>query len=274
MFLSPRAYLFSAHTISTLPATTLSFPTRISPSSIQPSDFDAYCHYHARRLFRPAYEPRPLCFAVRRSPSHSPEGVLRVEEDSITGGAPVPIYTICATAAQQSSHGGAGARPRMEFALSAEARVAFGGDVMLHGWLSHRFGSGPRRAGAQPAARSGLTLAASARQFSSFILLVGKIASPTVFEPSSAILLKDKDEIAIPLACADLPTPGEFRDAIASLSPEQARFARAFRAMQLESTLFAVLVLHVKPQLEILLNLAPDALTKEIELTQASHLAE
>ncbi|CAK9085040.1 Hypothetical protein (Fragment) [Durusdinium trenchii] len=34
-----------------------------------------------------------------------------------------------------------------------------------------------------------------------------------------------------------IPTPKEFKDAIESLSPEVRSFAKAFRAMQLESTL-------------------------------------
>ncbi len=51
-----------------------------------------------------------------------------------------------------------------------------------------------------------------------------------------------------------------FRDAIESLSPEQQRFARAFRAMQLESTLFAVCVIPTRPQLERLLGLPIDSL--------------
>ena len=38
--------------------------------------------------------------------------------------------------------------------------------------------------------------------------------------------------------------------------------------MQLESTLFGVCVVQIKPQLEKLLNLLPDSLTKEIKLTQ------
>lgn len=38
--------------------------------------------------------------------------------------------------------------------------------------------------------------------------------------------------------------------------------------MQLESTLFAIAVIQVKPQLERVLNLPLDSLTKEIELTQ------
>jgi hypothetical protein len=65
-----------------------------------------------------------------------------------------------------------------------------------------------------------------------------------------------------------LPSPKEFKDAIASLSPEQQRFCKAFRSMQLGSTLFGVCVVQIKPQLEKVLNLPPDALIKEILLTQ------
>ena len=48
--------------------------------------------------------------------------------------------------------------------------------------------------------------------------------------------------------CLDLetiPTPEEFRDAIESLSPEQQDFCRAFRGMQLESTLFGFVIVQV-----------------------------
>ena len=38
--------------------------------------------------------------------------------------------------------------------------------------------------------------------------------------------------------------------------------------MQLESTLFGICVIQIKPQLEKLLNLDNDSLTKEIQLTQ------
>lgn len=81
-------------------------------------------------------------------------------------------------------------------------------------------------------------------------------------------MIKDKDDLRIPLLLETIPTPKEFRDAIESLSPEQRRFATAFRAMQLESTLFGVAVIQVKPLLEEVLNLPHDALTKEIQLSQ------
>ena len=55
-----------------------------------------------------------------------------------------------------------------------------------------------------------------------------------------------------------IPTPAEFRDAIESLSPEQQRFAKAYRGMQLASTLFAVAIVQIKPQLERLLGLPDD----------------
>ena len=66
-----------------------------------------------------------------------------------------------------------------------------------------------------------------------------------------------------------LPTPKAFRDAISSLSPEQQRFARAVRRMQLEGSVFGLLILQLKPQLERLLRLTERSLTKEIALTQA-----
>jgi hypothetical protein len=231
---------------------------------VGPIDFAAYMRFHARRLFRAAYEPRAFCFSARRSPAHTPEGTIRIEAPPAgDAAAPEPIVTVSAAAPASP------ARP-MSFALSAETSVTFGGTRHLHAWLSHKFGPsvGAYERGRRFPPPPALTLSAAARQFSCFVLLVGRISSATTFDPVSAVIVKDKDELAIPLSLSELPTPKEFKDAIASLSPEQQRFAKAFRAMQLESTLFGVLVLHIKPQLEKLLNLEHDALTKEVALQQ------
>jgi hypothetical protein len=74
--------------------------------------------------------------------------------------------------------------------------------------------------------------------------------------------------MTIPLLVETIPTPKQFRDAISSLSPEQQAFAKAYRSMQLASTLFGMVIVQIKPQLEKVLNLSDDALTKEIQLTQ------
>ncbi len=215
---------------------------------VTPNDFNAYMEFHHRKLFKPEYRPQPFSYAIRR-PEHYPEGVLSVEAERGSG-TPDPISTTVACSA---------ARHPMTFALDASTRVSFLGDRYLHAWVSHQFSG-----------QSGLALAlvARARQFSSFILLVGRIASADVFEPRHAVIVQNKDLLKIPLMLEQLPTPTEFRDAIASLSPEQQRFAKAFRGMQLESTLFAVCVIQIKPQLEKLLKLEPDSLTKEIKMTQ------
>jgi hypothetical protein len=44
---------------------------------------------------------------------------------------------------------------------------------------------------------------------------------------------QNKDELKIPLLLETIPTPKEFKSAISSLSPEQQRFCKAFRSMQL-----------------------------------------
>ena len=80
--------------------------------------------------------------------------------------------------------------------------------------------------------------------------------------------MKNKDEIKIPLDLEKIPSAKHFKAAINSLSPEQQDFAKAFRNMQLESSLFGILVIQIKPQLEVLLNLPESSLTKEIQLTQ------
>ena len=215
---------------------------------LTPVDFTRYMEFHSRKLFREAYRPQPFSHAVRR-PEHDPEGVLSIEAQAGSAMAdPVPTLMAWTPAA----------RP-MSFALDASTRVSFLGDRYLHAYIPHQFSGTSGLA---------LSLVARARQFSSFVLLVGRIASAEVFEPRFGVIVQNKDLLKIPLMLEAIPTPKEFRDAIESLSPEQQRFAKAFRSMQLESTLFGVCVVQIKPQLEKLLKLDPDSLTKEIKLTQ------
>ncbi len=215
---------------------------------LTPVDFTRYMEFHSRKLFREAFRPQPFSHAVRR-PEHDPEGVLSIEAQAGSAMAdPVPTLMAWTPAA----------RP-MSFALDASTRVSFLGDRYLHAYIPHQFSGTSGLA---------LSLVARARQFSSFVLLVGRIASADVFEPRFGVIVQNKDLLKIPLMLEAIPTPKEFRDAIESLSPEQQRFAKAFRSMQLESTLFGVCVVQIKPQLEKLLKLDPDSLTKEIKLTQ------
>ena len=143
--------------------------------------------------------------------------------------------------------------------LNSATSVEITGDRYLHGWMQHRFES---------EAQSVYQLVARARQFSCFLLVVGNMAGKNKFSPKAAIILQNKDEVLIPLLTEVLPTAKEFKDAIASLSPEQQAFAKAYRGMQLESSVFGVCVIQLKPQLEKLLGLPVGALTKEIKLTQ------
>ena len=216
---------------------------------LSPAEFADYMLFHYRRLFQPQYQPRPLSFAVRRSADHSPEGSFRLEH-STEGKVSEPILTFTKSEVNGSL---------MQFPLSSSSTVTFGGERHLHLYLGHSFsGSSPTQ----------LNLVAQARQFSSFILMVGRIASATQFDPKYAIILQNKDEVKIPLFLEQIPTAKEFRKAIQSLSPEQQAFASAIRSMQLGGTVFGVLVIQIKPQLERLLNLKPDSLTKEIALGQ------
>jgi hypothetical protein len=64
-------------------------------------------------------------------------------------------------------------------------------------------------------------LTARARQFSSYILLLGRISSHDVFDPQYATIVQNKDDLEIPLMLETIPSPKEFKERIWSLSPEQ-----------------------------------------------------
>lgn len=117
--------------------------------------------------------------------------------------------------------------------------VSFSPEIQLHGWLTQQF-SGQ--------ATSALALRGRTRAFGAYLLLLGRLGSATEFQATHGLLLRHRDELEIPLRLSTLPSATEFKDAIESLSAEQRRFAKAFREMQLESSLFAVLLVQLKPQ--------------------------
>mgnify|MGYP006082262931 FL=1 len=81
--------------------------------------------------------------------------------------------------------------------------------------------------------------------------MVGKLAAADVFDPVASIVIANKDDLTIPLTLETVPTPKEFRDAIESLSPEQQAFCKAYRGMQLASSVFAMAVIQVQPQVRL-----------------------
>ena len=240
---------------------------------ISPADLSAYMKFHNQQLFKLEYRPQQMTHAVRRSSAHSPEGKISIE-----GGygheLETPVHVVsksilfgvtpCGGNGHSNSSSGdlathASSDGFVTIPIDATTKISLGGERYVHAHLQHIF-SGK--------SRIPLYLTAQARQFSSFILLIGRVPSATSFDPMLGIIVKNKDDLRIPLDVAIIPSAKEFKDAIASLSSEQQQFAEAFRKLQLQSTLFGVCVIQIKPQMEKVLNLPPDSLTKEIELTE------
>mmetsp|Transcript_7958 Transcript_7958/g.17100 ORF Transcript_7958/g.17100 Transcript_7958/m.17100 type:complete len:1072 (-) Transcript_7958:276-3491(-) len=215
------------------------------------SDLDKFMRYHNDKMLNPG--PKPFCYTIRR-PEHYPDGILSIEKLNLDSSGYVgyePIYTHVRELTFM---------PPVKIPLNAATTLELTGKTYLHGWLNHGFGDANLK--------DPLRLNARARQFSSFVLMVGTMASQNRMEPKDAIILRNKDELNIPLLLNEIPTATEFKDAIGSLSPEQQRFAKAFRSMQLESSVLGICVIQIKPQLEKLLGLPRDSLTKEMKLTE------
>ena len=196
---------------------------------ITSADFNEYMTFHQNKVFHANYRPNPFSHSIRRSQSHSPEGFISINVDSgVSRIATEPLYTLSrtqqyipttdtedATSAvvpSSLSSSVSNTSDLMSFSLSATTSVRMGGSRHLHATVMHSFTNDVRMK---------YELVASARQFSSFILLLGRMSSGTTFDPKYAVIVNNKDELKIPLDFEYLPTAKEFRDAIASISPEQ-----------------------------------------------------
>ncbi len=209
---------------------------------ITPDDLDTFVKFHNARLLSPM--PQPFSHAIRR-PEHTPVGLVSIESSDDEHKC---IHT----------HARVVANATLKMPLNAATSLDLTGKQYLHGWLNHRFEKH----------HQSYQLVSRARQFSAFILVVGTMTGPNSIEPKDAIIIQNKDEVIIPLLLNELPTAKEFKDAIKSLSPEQQQFAKAYRSMQLQSSVFGCVVIQIKPQLEALLGLPQNALDKEMKLTQ------
>eukprot|EP01035_Chromulina_nebulosa_P031410 gene31410-41879_t len=164
---------------------------------VSPIDFQLYMSFHYRKLYRPEYQPVPFSYAVRRSPLHTPEGTVRIEiqtdqarvftSSGGSNGGFQPIDTLCRSSNTGAaiSSGAAHAISEMSMAIDAATRIRFRGVCHVHGWLAQSF----KDSSPSPTLR----MVASARQFSSYIVLLGSISSATTFEPKFAVMLQNKD---------------------------------------------------------------------------------
>ena len=221
---------------------------------VSSTDFSTFMSWHMQRLLQERYRPQPFCYAVRCSAQHSSEGVVSFENDSAGTGLSSPVETATSYVASSTAR-------TMYSPISASTSITLHGDRFMHGWLSHAFSE-------QAAVASGTSLMCRSRRYSRYIVLIGKVATENVFLPKYGVILGSNEELSIPLSAELVPTAKEFNDAVESLSPEQQRFAKAYRSLQLEGSVFALAIILVRPQLEKALNLVGGSLTKELELTE------
>ena len=220
---------------------------------IEPHDFSQYMNYHYRKIFLPKYQPKKFSYSITRI-DHHPDGFISIESNSnsLNKQEFEPVLSIVNKIQLEKP---------MKFSIDAATKITIHGDCFIHSWINHQFSSLHDENKFQITARSG--------PYCNFILLLGNIHASDLFYPTHATIIKSKDlNILIPLFLEYIPSAKTFRDATESLSEEMKEFAKSYRNMQLESTLFGFCVIQIKPQLEKLLNLPYDSLTKEIELTE------
>jgi len=218
---------------------------------LTPVDFDNYMLFHNHRIFREEYAPKIMSYQVRTGgrPSEGTFSLLPLTpRTNMSFQRADPYKTFV-------SHDIP--REPFQFAINSATNVSVQGERYLHSMVLNSFSGSPG---------VGMRLNVRSRPFCNFIVIAGRMTSNQVLDPEIATVVQRKDELDILLKTDPIPAPKAFRDAIASLSPEMQRFAKAYRSMQLSSTLFGVCILEIKPQVERALALPEGSLYKETEL--------
>ena len=185
---------------------------------VTPHDFNEYMEFHYRQLLQKQFRPKGFACSIRQ-PMSSPVGELSIV-NATEGSRPafdefyerelaalnkkyygvVPksflvalekkcgtkkrmvltaINTIQVTRAMDSRVAVNGVR----FPLNSSVDIHMNGTQTLHAFVAHQF------QGARPPS---LKIEARARQFSSYILLLGRYPSPDLFLPEAAIIIRNK----------------------------------------------------------------------------------
>ena len=187
-------------------------------------------------------QAKSFVYPVRRTLNHDMDGMIEL----CNANEPVKVVS------KSSGEG----RPLLHFNISASTRIQCRAKSFLHALILPRF------AGSQPQ----INLKLRARRFCSYLVMLGRVPEKGVFQPEGALMIGSGDDVSIPLECFFVPSAVAFADAIQSLSEEQRTFCELFRSMQLSATLLGVVVVQIKPQLERLLHMPRDSLTKQLQL--------
>eukprot|EP01060_Flectonema_neradi_P001168 TRINITY_DN1069_c1_g1_i12.p1 TRINITY_DN1069_c1_g1~~TRINITY_DN1069_c1_g1_i12.p1 ORF type:complete len:699 (+),score=160.51 TRINITY_DN1069_c1_g1_i12:428-2524(+) len=215
-------------------------------------EFGVAFQYFKKRLFARKYRPVPFLDQIRTGRNH-PEGFLRITDDA---GKLMEVDRRLVSLSSSVS-------PEILIPITASARVTLPvkeGNVSVNCFVNQKVSG--------EAESQTFNIGLRAEQLSSFIVVLGKMAGAGMMIPSHAAILRNRDDLTIPLVLSEIPSAKEFKDAIESLSPEQKRFAEAYRSMQLDGTLFSIAIIQIKPQMEVVLNLPEGSLAKEVELSE------
>jgi len=155
-------------------------------------------------------------------------------------------------------------REGLRVSLGGGIEACLKGKLTLHGYYQCMFEEEERKG----REREKVVMSVRAKEFCSFLVLVGRIRNNRVVEIERGLVARNKDEFYIPLKLSTIPSAKEFEKAVSSLSPTQQDFSSMFRSLQLSDSLFTIISVPLRPQLEKVMGVYRGDLMKEIKLSE------
>ena len=242
-----RSCLFSKFCIQYLEDMTRKQLISVIGREVNAEDFNSYMSYHNRSNYSED-QFKAFCYAVRRDRCH-PEGYISLERFKEHSETVLVETFVCEEKKRQLC----------SMKISSATTVSMNCSVYFHSFVQNAFFENTEN----PAFGN---LAVRSNPFSCFLVCIGRLTEHCKFDPVFGIVVRDKCEILIPLTIDSIPSAAEFKKQIVSISPNMQTFSTMYRQQQLDQSLFAIAVIPLKEQMEMVLALPRYSLVKEISL--------
>ena len=207
-------------------------------------DMADFMNFNNRNLFLPQFSPRQFTYPVQYKETHS-IGTFSMER-RFKGGNSQPIEMFCCELDSLRE---------MSLIVRDDLQFTTSGRKTLHSWVRSDF-KGEEAAGEQ------IQLSVRAKQFSSFVVMLGEVSSEN-FKPSHAIVVKNKDDVLIPFLI-DGKDPSSQQKA----QEQHPNFFAAFQQLQKHNQLMGICILHIKPLIERSFRLQEGSLAKDLSICE------
>lgn len=211
-------------------------------------NIETYSQFYFSHLLPKQFHANVFSLPVRSKSSSDVEGIVSIYAVPHDNSKPVMISTYTRLMQNLS--------PQPRIYSEGQVIANFTGDIFLHGWHRSIFGKD----------QSSYVLHGNSKHFGVYLVFLVGFLDDNKIDMKHGLVIRNQEWFEVALEVITLPSIQQFKDATISMSEEQTAFLQSVRQMQLEESMFGILLIDVKSHLQKLFDIPVEILAKDTSL--------